>query len=774
MAALSHQQPKMEQFTFTLGKLDAGMAILLGPNAHLLEFPSLLLPTPSPGMPPLGPGSILTITVARDLQAELSAQKAFTDLQSSILASFTISPTNPVLRLRNVTQTNVCVEWDKINVGSAEFRGLEMMRNGQRWGRVGGEFGQGGKKEKTEWKTGGLQSGEEYTFQLVLKTTAGTYSSDLIRTRTHTMDNLTGLRVCFGPIHPPQLLDQLRYALRQIGARESPRVALDTTHFVCTTPIVGGDEHGRRGGPDVEYQEATRNNLPIVSPGWLIAVAEQRKLVPISQYHLPTLPSTAFQESNAPIFRRPSPSELKRNSLPFQSSPGSPIADPEDVNRAPSPETVARMSMHASPSPTQDEFHHGGTAGGQKRHDSLESKKERHSSLDSNSGPQRTRSPKPEANGKLDRSFKFPLASGSAAVQSPTRSSPLSQSQTAFSAEPSTYSVQETGEVVEPSAPSTTYSPAEGQGENVKRISTPPIVVDHAIPEAFQDPEEEPVSSEPLSDPKSEDRAEKASTIDEAVKEFQEVVEGPKASPAVAEEPAPQKQPEVAAAQVPEVREDVTTTPEEEQGTEEGAPGVPEMMTLMPTEDAAPSAETPALPETPELVGETPTLKEETPAPVEGSLANAENENIPTPVETPALPEIPELIGETPGLVEATPAPAPALVEEELVNAENENIPTPAESAPEPTLEKTAATDTPDIVPEPAASGPSTPAESNTPLTKSQKKKQKKKAKAAASVSTTAPVVVGAGTGATNGAPAVDAEVDPESKGEGMDEIDLN
>lgn len=86
--------------TFTLGKLDAGMAILLGPNAHLLEFPSLLLPTSPPGGPPLGPGSILTITVSRDVEAEAAQQQRFRDLQGSIVESFgTAPPSAPVLKV---------------------------------------------------------------------------------------------------------------------------------------------------------------------------------------------------------------------------------------------------------------------------------------------------------------------------------------------------------------------------------------------------------------------------------------------------------------------------------------------------------------------------------------------------------------------------------------------------------------------------------------------------------------------------------------------------
>ena len=124
-----------------------------------------MLPTPQNGQPPLGPGSILTITVSRDLGAEQQAQDEFNALQSDILSTFSASPAAPVLKLRNVTQTSVCVEWEGLQLGSSTFRGLEMYRNGQRWGRVGGERG---KKETQEWKTGGLQSGEEYTFYLVL------------------------------------------------------------------------------------------------------------------------------------------------------------------------------------------------------------------------------------------------------------------------------------------------------------------------------------------------------------------------------------------------------------------------------------------------------------------------------------------------------------------------------------------------------------------------------------------------------------------------------
>lgn len=105
--------------------------------------------------------------MSRDLEAERAAQSSFAKLQEVILDAYgTRPPTKPELQIQNVTQTSVCLEWGKIELGSSTFRGLEMYRNGQRWGRVGGDVGTKG--EKCEWKTGGLQSGEEYTFQLIL------------------------------------------------------------------------------------------------------------------------------------------------------------------------------------------------------------------------------------------------------------------------------------------------------------------------------------------------------------------------------------------------------------------------------------------------------------------------------------------------------------------------------------------------------------------------------------------------------------------------------
>ncbi|WWC64482.1 uncharacterized protein I303_107092 [Kwoniella dejecticola CBS 10117] len=695
---------KMEKFTFTLGKLDAGMAILLGPNAHLLEFPSLLLPTPSPGAPPLGPGSILTITVSRDVGAELAAQQSFHNLQSDILSAFSTAPSKPVLKLRNVTQTSVCVEWEKLEIGSANWRGVEMYRNGQRWGRVGGDFGQG-KKEKREWKTGGLQSGEEYTFQLVLKTTAGTYPSNLIRVRTHTMDNLTGLLIHFGPIHPPQLLDQLREGLRQIGARESPTVALDTTHFVCTTPIVGGDDSGRGGQIDPEYQEAARMNLPVVGPGWLLAVAAERKQVPISNYLLPSLPQAQTTTSDPAPFRRPSPQ--KRSSLPFtSSSPTSPHHEnPEEIRRSPSPETIARMSMHASSNRPSVS-----------RNGSMEGRRSREMSLDVDVGG-RPRSPKPEADGKLDRGFKFPLSSSASnsPAQSPTegnyrRSSSPSRRATA----PAVPSIQElpTKDTTIPSQPAIIEAEASPAplSATVDPVSAGPVV--DAIPE-----------------PKSTDSASLPSPAQPTSSQQEALPTSP--------DPAQEKQSDKASDHAPAMVEEPTELPGK---SASGPPPIidksisPEShaeATRATTIDEAIANFETAIAKTPEPVSEPVPAPDVNLEKVESPVIKASEEPQIERVEDKAVPE--KAVA-----VEASALGSKPLEQVNASHAENGNTP--------------------------AASGPQT--EGGAVSSKNKKKKNKKKKASASGVT---PVSSNPGTGANSPVPPVD-----EDEGEGMDEIDLN
>jgi hypothetical protein len=131
--------------------------ILIGDRAHLIEFPSLLLP------PGTQSGSIVSISVARNIPAEQTHTASFRSLQSSILATYgTHSPLPPTLVLRNTTQTSVTLEWGKLELANAKLRGLEIYRNGTRLANIPNP----GFNLST--KLSSLQLDTDYTFQLVL------------------------------------------------------------------------------------------------------------------------------------------------------------------------------------------------------------------------------------------------------------------------------------------------------------------------------------------------------------------------------------------------------------------------------------------------------------------------------------------------------------------------------------------------------------------------------------------------------------------------------
>ncbi|CAO3685624.1 unnamed protein product [Rhizopus microsporus] len=92
----------MTSVQFTVGKLNAGMAILLTEDHHLIEFPSLLLPKG------VTSGSIVNIAVSRNKSEEDKKMKEFWQLQDAILDKFGIvEPDAPVVRVKNITQTSL-------------------------------------------------------------------------------------------------------------------------------------------------------------------------------------------------------------------------------------------------------------------------------------------------------------------------------------------------------------------------------------------------------------------------------------------------------------------------------------------------------------------------------------------------------------------------------------------------------------------------------------------------------------------------------------------
>ncbi|KAI0716276.1 hypothetical protein C8Q76DRAFT_723588 [Earliella scabrosa] len=328
-----------DSFMFTVGKLDAGMAILLGERAHLIEFPSLLLP------PGVSTGSIVNISVQRNVTEEKKRENEFWHLQSDILDAFgTQTPANPQLELRNVTQTSVTLEWPRLELATAKLRSLDLYRDRQRVAAIPSP------SNNTSTKVSGLQLDTEYTFQLVLRTTAGVYPSNLLRVRTHTMTDTSGISVCFGTVEDDVLLENAKMAVREMGAKWSDKIQIDTTHFVCTTPaatpVAAPVTGGIVTGPGVEYQKALQLSIPVVQPQWILACHAEKKMMPIRPFYLGENPSSPSH------FRPQSMSQANLSSPSQRSATSSPTHQKAANRQSMPPQRVSAASPPAS-SPTQ-------------------------------------------------------------------------------------------------------------------------------------------------------------------------------------------------------------------------------------------------------------------------------------------------------------------------------------------------------------------------------------------------------------------------------------
>jgi hypothetical protein len=225
-----------------------------------IEFPSILLPAD------IASGSIVDINVARNEEAEERAVQKFEALQDDILSTFGIhSPTAPILRCRNATQTSVVLEWDPVQLATSELRSLSLYRNGSKAGNI--------PRDKLSTKISGLAIDSEYTFHLVLRTSAGTYTSERLTIRTHKMTDLTGITITPG-IMPQQLRDDLQATVDRIGAKMIDTLRIDTTHFVCTE------------GRGQAWEKAGDMNVPAVVPDWLKGCEREGRIVGVRAYYL--------------------------------------------------------------------------------------------------------------------------------------------------------------------------------------------------------------------------------------------------------------------------------------------------------------------------------------------------------------------------------------------------------------------------------------------------------------------------------------------------------
>ncbi|KAJ2274290.1 hypothetical protein EV176_003047, partial [Coemansia sp. RSA 451] len=253
---------------FTVGKLDAGMALLLTEDYQLIEFPSVLLPRG------VVLGSVVNIDVARDRDTERRQRSEFRELQEQILESFgTRQPQAPVIRVGHTTQTWAVLEWEPLDLAAAELRSLHLYRDGQRMMQAMPATAELANRTRAV-KTTGLDVGQTYEFKVEMRTSAGTFFSNTVSLTTHALDNLTGVRVCFGECESQDEIDALKDTLRRIGASWTDSVSLSITHFVARYKSGAG------------YEAALRCNVPIVKPDWVLACEANGKLQPAIKFHL--------------------------------------------------------------------------------------------------------------------------------------------------------------------------------------------------------------------------------------------------------------------------------------------------------------------------------------------------------------------------------------------------------------------------------------------------------------------------------------------------------
>lgn len=317
--------------SLTVGKVDAGVTVLLTPDKRLIEFPSILLP------PNIGSGSIVDITVSRNNASESKAESSFRELQDRIYSSFgSAAPQPPVLRCRNATQTSVVLEWDPIVLATSDLISLSMYRNGQKAGAIPRPL------DMHSTKISGLAVDTEYTFHLVLRTTAGTHASERIVVRTHKMTDLSGITITTG-IMPATMRDALAQAVDRIGAKIVDGVRIDTTHFVTTE------------GRGLAWEKAVEMNIPVVRPEWVNACETKGRILGVTQFYLDAM-RPAPEEMSSPVSVR-SPQQLQsprqEKQLPPEPSNGALTEETDEKAAQKKEEAVSPVESDSEEEPAE-------------------------------------------------------------------------------------------------------------------------------------------------------------------------------------------------------------------------------------------------------------------------------------------------------------------------------------------------------------------------------------------------------------------------------------
>ncbi|EPE08434.1 brca1 c terminus domain-containing protein [Ophiostoma piceae UAMH 11346] len=283
--------------SLTVGKVDAGVTVLLTQDKRLIEFPSILLP------PNISSGSIVDIAVSRNRASEQAAKDSFVALQNRIYETFGVTPpTTPILRCRNATQTSVVLEWDPIQLATADLISLSLYRNGQKAGNIPRPL------QMHSTKISGLAVDTEYTFHLVLRTSAGTFTSEKLEVRTHKMTDLSGVTITTG-ILPGAARERLVAAVERIGAKlvtEPGTVRIDTTHFVTTE------------GRGIAWEKAVELNIPVVRPEWVEACEKNGRILGVTKFYLDAVRPVGPND-HEPVAQPPQPQSQSQSQSQTQS-----------------------------------------------------------------------------------------------------------------------------------------------------------------------------------------------------------------------------------------------------------------------------------------------------------------------------------------------------------------------------------------------------------------------------------------------------------------------
>jgi hypothetical protein len=155
-------------------------------------------------------------------------------------------------------------------------------------------------------KISGLAVDTEYVFHLVLRTTAGTYTSEKVAVRTHKMTDLSGITITTG-IMPAATREALAHAVERIGAKIVDGVRIDTTHFVTTE------------GRGVQWEKAVEMNIPVVRPEWVEACEKNGRILGVTKFYLDAV--------RPPVEERTAPAPQTQKELPEQPKAEEPVAE---------------------------------------------------------------------------------------------------------------------------------------------------------------------------------------------------------------------------------------------------------------------------------------------------------------------------------------------------------------------------------------------------------------------------------------------------------------